>query len=70
MLCRPRMLNAAITNTHIKSQKTRPPTIDGSGRRIPTSCMLLARPLFSAAVWRPIFSLTTVMMPATQRAST
>jgi hypothetical protein len=64
------MLNAAITNTLIKSQNTMPPTIAGTGRRMPTSCMLLARPLRSAAVCRPIFSLTTAIRPPTQRAST
>ena len=64
------MLNAAITNTHISSQNVSTPTIAGTGRWMPTSCMLLAKPLFSAAVCRPIFSLTTVINPATQRART
>ena len=64
------MLNAAITNTLISSQNVRPPTIAGTARRIPTSCMLWASPLFTAAVCRPIFSLITAIRPPIQRAST
>jgi len=64
------MLKAAITNTLISSQNTMPPTMPGTGRRMPTSCMLWASPLFSAAVCRPILSVTTAISPPNQRAST
>ena len=37
---------------------------------MPTSCIDLAKPLFSAAVCKPIFSLTTAMTLPTQRAKT
>ena len=66
---RPRMLKAAMTNTHISSQKTIVPTIAGTLRLMPMCCIDSARPLRSAAVCRPIFSLSLVIALATSRAT-
>ena len=64
------MLKAAMTNTHISSQKTIVPTIAGTLRRMPMCCIDSARPLRSAATCRPIFSLSTVNTRAASRATT
>ena len=57
---RPRMLKAAMPKTHISSQKTIVPMIAGTLRLMPMCCIDSARPLRSAAICRPIFSLRTV----------
>ena len=62
----PRMLKAAMTNTHISSQKTIVPTIAGTLRSMPMCCIDSASPLRSAATCRPTFSLRMVNNRARQ----
>ena len=62
------MLKAAMTNTHINSQKTIVPTMAGTLRWMPMCRIDSARPLRSAAVCRPSFSLKRLNTCAKSRA--
>ncbi len=59
-----------MMNTHISSQKTIVPTIAGTLRPMFVWAIDSARPLRSAAICSPIFSLSSVITRATRRART
>ena len=68
-LGKPRMLKAAIKNTHINSQNTIVPMIAGTLRRMPMWAIESAKPLRSAAVCKPIFSQSKVTTRVARRAN-
>ena len=65
----PRILKAAMKNTHINNQKTIVPKMVGTFRSMPMCRIDWANPLRSAATCKPSFSLTLTSTLLTNRAT-